>query len=45
MNGPVARAGSILYLLRDKGTNVPKSDANIITENNDIDTVILTSNR
>ena len=44
MNGPVARAGSILYLLRVRGTNVPKSAANIMTENNEIDTVILMSN-
>ena len=31
INGPVARAGSILYLLSSNGINVPKIAATIIT--------------
>ena len=36
MNGPVAKAGSILYLLSTKGINVPKIAATTITVNNEI---------
>ena len=32
MNGPVANAGSILYLFKNKGVNVPKIEENMITE-------------
>ena len=32
MNGPVANAGSILYLFKSKGMNVPKIEENMITE-------------
>ena len=35
INGPVASAGSILNRSSVKGTNVPKIDANITTENTD----------
>ena len=41
INGPVARAGSILYFSRVKGIKVPKSAAKTITDNNDKLTVIL----
>jgi len=41
MNGPVARAGSILFLLRIKGINVPNIAANIITLRREILTVML----
>ena len=41
MNGPVARAGSILYLSRVRGTNVPKSAAKTITASKDKPMVIL----
>ena len=32
MNGPVANAGSILYLFKSKGIKVPKIEENMITE-------------
>ena len=32
MNGPVANAGSTLYLFNSKGINVPKIEENMITE-------------
>jgi len=35
-NGPVASAGSILYLSRIKGISVPKIAAKIITVNKEI---------
>ena len=35
MNGPVARAGSILYLFKINGTNVPNSAAKTMTESNE----------
>ena len=41
IKGPVARAGSILYLLSTRGTKVPKKAAKIITASNDMLTVIL----
>ena len=41
IKGPVANAGSILYLSKVKGTNVPKSAAKTITDNKDMLTVIL----
>jgi hypothetical protein len=44
INGPVASAGSILYLLSVRGINVPKSAAKIITDNRAILTVKLRSN-
>ena len=43
INGPVANAGSIPYFSSNNGTNVPISDAIIITEINDIETVTQTS--
>ena len=43
MNGPVARAGSILYLSKVKGTNVPKSAAKTITASKERLTVKLKS--
>jgi len=39
INGPVANAGSIFNLCKVNGTMVPESDANIITENNEMLTV------
>ena len=33
INGPVARAGSILNRLSNRGMKVPKTEAKIITEN------------
>ena len=39
IKGPVARAGSILYLSSTKGIKVPKSAAKIITAIRDILTV------
>ena len=39
IKGPVASAGSILYLSSTKGTKVPKSAAKIITAIRDILTV------
>ena len=36
MKGPVAKAGSILYLSRSKGISVPNIADEIITVNNDI---------
>jgi hypothetical protein len=39
MNGPVANAGSIPNLSNNKGTNVPISDAIIITETNAVVTL------
>ena len=41
IKGPVANAGSILYLLSVNGTKVPNNAANTITANNEILTVIL----
>ena len=41
MNGPVARAGSILFLFKINGMNVPNRAAKIITVNSDM----LTSDR
>ncbi len=38
MNGPVASAGSILSFSSVSGTNVPNTDANITTQNSDMDT-------
>jgi len=43
MNGPVANAGSILYLSKNKGVNVPNNAANTITHKRDILTVMLSS--
>ena len=40
INGPVARAGSIFSLLSNNGNAVPNMDANIITINKDIVTVM-----
>ena len=39
INGPVAKAGSILYLFKAKGTKVPNQAAKIITAIKDILTV------
>jgi len=39
MNGPVESAGSNPILLSNIGTNVPKSDAIMITETSDMLTV------
>ena len=36
INGPVAKAGSTLYLLRSNGMRVPNIAAKIITANNDM---------
>ena len=36
INGPVARAGSTLYLFKIKGINVPKIAATIITVKSEI---------
>jgi hypothetical protein len=41
INGPVAKAGSILYLCKIKGIHVPKTAAKIITQNKDKLTVKL----
>ena len=40
INGPVARAGSIFSLLSNNGNAVPNMDANMITINKDIVTVM-----
>ena len=40
INGPVARAGSIFSLLSNNGNAVPNMDANMITMNKDMVTVI-----
>ena len=40
IKGPVARAGSILNLLSNKGNAVPNMEANMITMNRDNVTVI-----
>lgn len=40
INGPVARAGSIFNLLSNRGNAVPNKDANIITINKEVVTVI-----
>ena len=40
INGPVARAGSILYLLSTKGTNVPNNPAYVNTATNEHPIVI-----
>ena len=40
IKGPVARAGSILYLFRNKGVNVPNRAAKIMTVNREILIVI-----
>ena len=36
INGPVANAGSILYLFNSSGINVPKMAATTITVNNEV---------
>ena len=36
MKGPVANAGSIFILLKNKGIQVPKTAANMITDINEI---------
>ena len=41
INGPVANAGSILYLSNVRGIKVPNSAANTITANKDMLTVKL----
>ncbi len=41
INGPVARAGSILYLFKVSGINVPNNAAKMITDNNAMLTVML----
>ena len=41
MNGPVAKAGSILRFSSIRGTNAPNKAANTITNINDIPTVVL----
>ena len=41
MNGPVAKAGSILYLSKVSGINVPNKAAKMITDNSAILTVML----
>ena len=41
MNGPVAKAGSILYLSKVSGIKVPNKAAKMITDNSAILTVIL----
>lgn len=43
INGPVAKAGSILNLYNASGTNVPNIDANNITANKAVLTVIVSS--
>ena len=40
INGPVARAGSIFNLLSNRGNAVPNKDANMITINKEVVTVI-----
>ena len=44
IKGPVARAGSIFTLSRNKGINVPNREAKIITENKAILTVSVSAN-
>ena len=41
INGPVARAGSMLYFFKLRGMNVPKRAANTITDKRDMLTVRL----
>lgn len=41
INGPVAIAGSILNFSRVRGTNVPKTEANITTQNIEAETAIV----
>ena len=40
INGPVARAGAIFNLLSNRGNAVPNKDANMITINKEVVTVI-----
>ena len=40
IKGPVARAGSILYLFKINGTNVPNNAAKTMTVKRDIQTVM-----
>ncbi len=40
INGPVAKAGSMPYLFRIIGINVPINDAVIITETNEMATML-----
>ena len=44
MKGPVARAGSTLYLFNTKGTKVPNMAAKIITDTKAMLTVKLRAN-
>ena len=38
IKGPVASAGSIFSFSSVRGTNVPNTDANITTQNNEMET-------